>query len=70
MPEVTWPNCALVISVMGGLNAGWLKRLKNSARNCKLYRSMIRVFLISEKSVLMRRWERRLGWLSESFGIV
>src|SRR5579864_3511126 len=44
--------------------------LKNSARNWTLYFSRKRVFLIKEKSVLMRRGPRRLGWLSESFGIV
>ncbi len=35
-----------------------------------MYLSLKRVFLISEKSVLMRRGPRRFGWLSESLGIV
>src|SRR5205085_6091397 len=68
--EMICPNCALVTSVTGGVRAGWLKMLKNSARNCTLYFSLNRVFLISEKSVLIRRWDRRFGWLNESVGTV
>src|SRR5260370_39500585 len=68
--EMIWPNWAFVTSVSGGASAGWLKMLNISARNCTLYFSPNFVFLMSEKSVLMRRCERKLGWLRESVGMV
>src|SRR5262249_25627478 len=49
------PNAALFTATLGNAKFGWLKILKNSARNCRCARSLTRVDFSSEKSALFVR---------------
>src|SRR3954469_21278173 len=51
--EVIRPTCdATLISLAGGLNEGWFSTLKNSARNSRSNRTVIRVCLYNAVSQL------------------
>lgn len=54
------PKLGLVGLRFAPSNNGWLKKLKNSARNSSVSRSRIGIFLITEKSTLLVLSERRL----------
>ena len=51
--EVTCPKAAAPNDVFTPANCVWLKRLKNSARNCTATRSVIAVRLMNETSQLL-----------------
>src|SRR5579859_126644 len=51
--DVTWPKREEFTFVLTPRKEGWLKALKNSARNCVLTRSVILVFLIAARSQLL-----------------
>src|ERR1700732_4188545 len=56
---VIWPNVPLVRFVSGLANSGWLKRLKKSARICRLNRSVIAVVFDKLMSKFTREGPRR-----------
>src|ERR1700757_4015966 len=49
------PNAALLNVTFGSAKLGWLKMLKNSDRNCRSARSLIRVDFNTEKSAILVR---------------
>ncbi len=49
------PKAPLSTCTFGRLKLGWLRILKNSVRNCSETRSLILVFLLTEKSSTLKR---------------
>src|SRR5207245_1379600 len=54
------PAAALPMVAFGRSNCGWLKMLKNSLRNCRVYLSAIGNCLKTEKSRFVRCGPRRI----------
>ena len=59
--ELMTPKLALPSAVPGDPKLAWLNALKNSARNCVVKRSVMRVFFVREKSKLVRLGVRTSG---------